>query len=90
MLHDRSRVLLLLRRTWDRNDPGELAIVVTSAGVIGHVAANLLGLGVEQWVRLNRVCVNAGVTTVAGGRRGLSLVTFNEHAHLSLGEVTYR
>lgn len=56
MLHDRSRVLLLLRGTWDRNDPGELAIVVTSAGVIGHVAANLLGLGVEQWVRLNRAC----------------------------------
>ena len=31
---------------------------------------------------LNPVCVNSGVTRLVTGRRGTTLVTFNEHAHL--------
>ena len=31
------------------------------------------------WRRLNPVCVNSGVTKVVTGRRGTTLVTFNEH-----------
>ena len=34
------------------------------------------------WHRLNPVCVNSGVTRVVTGRRGLTLVTFNDHGHL--------
>ena len=69
---------------------GATTLVVTSAGVIGWLAASLLGAGVEQWVRLNRVCVNTGVTTLISGRRGISLVAFNDHSHLSPAEITYR
>lgn len=69
---------------------GSVAVVVTSAGVISWIAAVLLGGGVEQWIRLNRVCVNSAVTKVVGGRRGAALVTFNDHGHLERADVTYR
>ena len=44
----------------------------------------------EQWIRLNRVCVNTGVATLIVGRRGISLVAFNDHSHLGPQEITYR
>ena len=37
-----------------------------------------------------RVLANASVTKVVSGRRGLSLLTFNEHTHLLPDRVTYR
>ncbi|WP_262058783.1 histidine phosphatase family protein [Streptomyces sp. STR69] len=69
---------------------GETAVVFTSAGVIGWVAASLLGGGEPQWSALNRVAVNSGVTKVVVGGRGCTLVTFNEHSHLPAQLVTYR
>lgn len=69
---------------------GETAVVFTSAGVIGRVAASLLGVGERQWFTLNRVVVNSGVTRVVVGSRGSTLVTFNEYSHLSPQLVTYR
>lgn len=69
---------------------GEDAVVVTSAGVISMIVSSLLGGGTEQWILLNRVCVNTGVTTVVAGRRGLSLLSFNEHGHLGRADMTYR
>jgi broad specificity phosphatase PhoE len=69
---------------------GATTLVVTSGGVIGWIAASLLGAGVEQWIRLNRVCVNTGVTTLVTGRRGTSLIAFNDHSHLNPPEITYR
>lgn len=69
---------------------GTTTLVATSGGVIGLIAATLLGAGVEQWIRLNRVCVNTGVTTLVTGRRGISLVSFNDHSHLSAPEISYR
>jgi broad specificity phosphatase PhoE len=69
---------------------GATTLVVTSGGVIGWIAASLLGAGVEQWIRLNRVCVNSGVTTLVTGRRGISLIAFNDHSHLSPAAITYR
>jgi broad specificity phosphatase PhoE len=79
-----------LRTAAERQPRGATTVVVTSAGVIGWLAASLLGAGVEQWIRLNRVCVNTGVTTLVAGRRGISLVAFNDHSHLSPQEITYR
>jgi hypothetical protein len=55
---------------------------VSSAGTIAAVVADLLGLEPEAWAALNRVAVNASITTVVAGRRGRSLVSFNEHGHL--------
>lgn len=69
---------------------GATDLVMTSGGVIGWIAATLLGGGVEQWIRLNRVAVNTGITKLVTGRQGISLVTFNEHTHLSREETTYR
>jgi len=47
----------------------------------------------EGVVALNRVAVNAAVTTLAAGGSGVSLLAFNDHAHFS-GErrelLTYR
>ena len=73
------------------DQPGSGPVVVTSsAGVISWVVTSLLGGGVEQWISLNRVCVNAAVTRVVHGRQGVSLVSFNEHGHFTPSEITYR
>ena len=85
-----ARAESALRATAERQSRGTTTLVVTSAGVIGWLAASLLGAGVEQWIRLNRVCVNTGVTTLIAGRRGISLVAFNDHGHLGPQEITYR
>ncbi|SMY01194.1 hypothetical protein [Brevibacterium aurantiacum] len=45
---------------------------------------------VDQWLALNRVTVNSGVTEIITGSRGTSLISFNEHNHLPLDQVTYR
>ena len=67
-------------------------LVVTSGGPISWVTASLLGGGAALWSRLNVVCVNTGVTKLVTGRRGVTMVSFNEHAHLEgeAGLLTYR
>jgi broad specificity phosphatase PhoE len=69
---------------------GGTAVVCTSGGPISWVAARLLGGGTDTWMRLNPVVVNASVTKLVSGRRGTTLVTFNDHAHLEPDHVTYR
>jgi broad specificity phosphatase PhoE len=85
-----ARAELALQAVAARQPRGATTLVTTSGGVIAWVAASLLGAGVEQWIRLNRVCVNTGVTTIVTGRRGISLIAFNDHSHLSPREITYR
>jgi len=85
-----ARTEAALRAAAARQSSGATTVVVTSGGVIGWLAATLLGAGVEQWIRLNRVTVNTGVTTLIAGRRGLSLVSFNDHGHLPQPDITYR
>ncbi len=73
-----------------------ITLVVTSGGPIAWVAASLLGGGIPGsvpiWARLNVVCANTGVTKLIAGRRGVTLVGFNEHTHLESvpGALTYR
>jgi broad specificity phosphatase PhoE len=70
---------------------GETALVFTSGGVISALAARLLGLPDSAMVAFNHVVVNAAITKVVSGRRGMSLVSFNEHGHLEQDHiVTYR
>ncbi len=85
-----GRVEAALRRTAATVGPGEVAVVVTSGGPIAWVAATLLGGGVDSWMRLNPVTVNASVAKVVVGARGTTLVSLNEHGHLEPGLVTYR
>lgn len=88
-----SRVDAALRRTAERLQPSQTAVVFTSGGPISWVAAALLGGTPDIWVQLNPVTVNSSVTKVVVGRRGMTLVSFNEHSHLESagdGFITYR
>ncbi len=62
------------------------AVVFTSGGPVAWAAATLLAdetaARTRLWRRLNPVCVNSGVTRLVTGRRGTTLVSFNEHGHL--------
>ncbi|WP_216216038.1 histidine phosphatase family protein [Amycolatopsis aidingensis] len=70
---------------------GEQAVVFTSGGVIAALAADLLGGGAESFLFLNRVTANAGITKLVAGQSGLSLLSFNEHAHFeSTSLLSYR
>jgi broad specificity phosphatase PhoE len=72
---------------------GETGIAFTSGGVIAAIGAHLLGDHADLFPRLNQVVVNSGITKLAVGRGGTSLVTFNEHGHLDESDtrlLTYR
>ncbi|HEY7592161.1 MAG TPA: histidine phosphatase family protein [Actinophytocola sp.] len=60
---------------------GRSALVFTSAGVIAAVCARLLHMPVEGYLALNRTMANASITKLVRGRSGVSLLSFNEHAH---------
>lgn len=55
-------------------------LVFTSGGPVSAVAAALLGLGPDGWMRLNRTCANCSETKIVSGRSGTSLVTWNAHS----------
>lgn len=69
---------------------GRDAVVATSAAVIATISTRLIGGGPETIVSLNRVSINAAITTIAVSTRRMSLITYNEHGHLLDGLVTYR
>jgi len=66
------------------------AVVVTSGGPIATTVTDLLAAGLPTYTRLAPVVVNASLTTIVSGRRGLTLVGFNEHRHLPPDLLTYR
>lgn len=72
---------------------GATAVVCTSGGPIAAICLTLLGSGPEALVTFNRVAINTGMTKIAVGRGGMTLISFNEHEHLE-GEaahlLTYR
>lgn len=61
---------------------GTDAVVATSAGVTAAIVGSLLDCAPAGVISMNRVSVNASITTVVSGSRGLSLVTFNDHSHI--------
>lgn len=76
-----------------RMNKGENALVFTSGGVIGALAARFIGGQAAGFFGLQRVTCNTGITKVVTGRSGTSLVSFNEHGHLECGVpdlLTYR
>jgi broad specificity phosphatase PhoE len=88
-----ARVEGALRDAAEGLGSGETALVCTSGGPLAAVCVRLLDLPAEAFVRFNRVTVNTGITKVAVGRGGVTLVSFNEHAHLEQASgslVTYR
>jgi broad specificity phosphatase PhoE len=64
---------------------GGTTVVFSSGGPVAWATATLIASrdgAVGVWRRLNPVCVNSGVTRLVTGRRGTTLVAFNDHAHL--------
>lgn len=85
-----ARAEAALRDAAEGLGTGETAVVCTSGGVLAAIMVALLGVPAEAFVRFNRVTVNTGISRVAVGRAGLTLVSFNEHAHLGPELLTYR
>lgn len=87
----RSRVTEALARAGASETDGP-TLVVSSGGPIAVAAAHLLGLDHEAWAKLNKMAVNTAVTKVISGRRGLTLSSYNEQAHLEHDRrlLTYR
>ena len=62
---------------------GGTAVIATSAGVTAALCGTLLDAGPEGVIAMNRVSTNASITTLLAGSRGLSVLTFNDHAHFA-------
>ena len=80
-----DRVGEALRRTAEAVGSGT-ALVFSSGGPVSWAVSGLLAEEADErrrlWRRLNPVCVNSGVTRLVSGRRGVTMVSFNEHTHL--------
>ncbi|MEA2213199.1 MAG: hypothetical protein QOF83_3147 [Solirubrobacteraceae bacterium] len=61
---------------------GSTALVFTSGGVIAALCSAALQYPDQSLIAYNRVALNTGITKLITGRRGLTLVSFNEHGHL--------
>jgi broad specificity phosphatase PhoE len=87
----RERVNAALHELAAGLDSGATALVFTSGGVAAALSVVLLGLPATATVNFNRVAVNTGITKLVSGRRGITLVSFNEHAHLEQAgqSITY-
>lgn len=71
-----------VRAALDELAAGGDAVVFTSGGPIAAVTSRLLDAGTATYTRLAPVVVNTSLTRLVTGRRGLTLVSFNEHTHL--------
>lgn len=72
---------------------GEVAIAVSSGGVIAALTAIIMGLAPESLIDFNHVSINAAITKLTVGRGGVRVVSINEHGHLEVPAgslVTYR
>ncbi|MPY77673.1 MAG: histidine phosphatase family protein [Actinophytocola sp.] len=72
---------------------GGSALVFTSGGVIGALAARAIGDQAGRFTALHRVTCNAGITKLVTGRSGTTLLAFNDHAHFEAEHrslLTYR
>lgn len=65
-------------------------VAFSSGGPIAAIVADLLAGGAPTYGRLLPGIVNTGITRVIAGRRGQTLLSFNEHQHLAPEQVTYR
>ena len=93
-----ERVRDAMRRTVELAGSGTVA-VFTSGGPIGLAVAEILADPGDVpaqlpglWGRLNRMAVNAALTRLITGSRGINLLTYNDQSHLdgTAGAVTYR
>lgn len=79
----RDRIRNAARAAHAAAGSGQNVLVASSAGTIGALIAELWQVPDARWPVLARTMVNASVTKLIAGRSGLSVVSFNEHAHLA-------
>jgi broad specificity phosphatase PhoE len=82
--HDRAAAAL------DAVAAAGTVVAVSSGGPISALVTRLLDGGPATYARLLPTTVNTGVTRIVSGRRGLTLVSYNEHSHLDGDLLTYR
>jgi len=85
----RARVLAAFDRACAEAGSGRSVVVFTSGGPIAMVTTHLLGGDAEMWLRLAPVVINASVTTAVVGGSGRTLISFNEHTHVPIPDLTY-
>ena len=85
-----ARVLGALDAATENAGSGQNVAVFTSGGPIGLVVSQLLVGDASLFIPLNRVVINASVTTVIVGRGGRRLLAFNEHTHIPKAWQTFR
>ncbi|MFT4201558.1 histidine phosphatase family protein [Gordonia sp. (in: high G+C Gram-positive bacteria)] len=71
------------RRAVDEAGSGKTVLVVSSAGSITLWLAQHLGIGAEHWPKLAASMMNASITKCLVGRSGVTVLSINEHLHLS-------
>lgn len=86
----RSRVLGALDAATEQAGSGQSVAVFTSGGPIGLVASHLLAGDDSLFIDMNRVVINASVTTVIVGQGGRRLLAFNEHTHVPTDMLSFR
>lgn len=83
-----------VRAALERAAEAGTAVVFSSGGPISVSAAALLGGEADAtrlaYSRFAPVIMNSSVTRIVSGRRGLTLISFNEHSHLDGDSLTYR
>jgi broad specificity phosphatase PhoE len=77
-----ARVSGALEDVADDLTSGQTALIVSSGGVIAALSAKLAALPPEALIAFNHVSLNTGLTKLAVGRGGITLISSNEHAHL--------
>ena len=77
------RVAAAGQRAVDEAGSGRNVLVVSSAGTITLWLAQHLGLDARHWPRLSATMMNASITRCIVGRKGVTIVSINEHLHLS-------
>jgi broad specificity phosphatase PhoE len=88
-----GRVRSALLEIADSLPSGSTALAFTSGGVVAAICAAALKLPEHALIAFNRVSVNTGITKLVSGGRGISMVSFNDHAHLERRRpplITYR
>jgi broad specificity phosphatase PhoE len=77
-----------LRALTDASAPRQHLLAVTSAGVIGTLVCELLGLPDARMIEFTRMVHNASLTEIVFGAGRCSLMSFNSTAHLPPGLVS--
>ncbi len=79
-----SRCRAALDTLVDRVASGRTVLVVSSSGTITNILSHIWCLESASWIAMSRTMFNGSITKLIVGRRGVSAMSVNEHAHLEI------